>query len=203
MSKEKSTPTPIVGPAGPMTIHVELDPVVRLRELPVVPAEAVVRVPPEWKPVPLNTKQGYYKPDDDQQSELKDAMKELIKRRDHLVPDFGRHAPDVRIAERVLAQWDDIETGRARARTLLAYYEDKHDLLLHDGMSLVIKANRQIQNLAKDEPTIVDNYPKTITIRAQRSDAIREGMAQARRNEKDQTPEPPAPIPPDKTVSPE
>lgn len=175
MSKEKSTPTAEV--IGPMSIHVELDPVARLRELPVVPSRSVPAVSPQWKPIPHGIKQGFAKPADTQHAELKEALGEIVARREHLAGDFGRQAPDARIAEQALAQWDEIEAGRTRARALLAFYEDQHDLLMHDGMSLVMKTNRQIRNLAEDEPTIVSHYPKTVALAAQRSAAISEGMA--------------------------
>ncbi len=182
MSKEKSSP--VAETVAPAALHGQFDPVARLRELPVIPSHAVPQVSPLWKPIPVATKQGFHKPADDQHAELKEALQELIKRREHLTTDLGRHAPDVRSAELVLSQLNEVETGRARARALLAFYEDKHDLLLHDGMSVVMKANRQIRNAAHDEPTIVGLYPKTVAISAQRSAAISEGMA--RRNaEKD------------------
>lgn len=152
-----------------------------VRSLAVIPTSAIPAVDDSYKAVPKEEMDPLLKIEGKQVAETDKAIEELIKKGDaNLQKDLGNSTPSV-------ATFKTLYAGLVEARESLALLErayhfafDKYAVAQNDLRLALRKAQKNLHHEMDDKPGLATGYPNLKALRDQRSDAIQEGIANAR-----------------------
>jgi hypothetical protein len=175
-------------PSQNVTVLGTPDTVAVNRALPVIDV-ATVSVPPvEFRLSEGDVKRALLKVAESQRAEVLAALTEAAEKGPSLQVDLGRYAPSAAQGDAILNRARVVRTGKQRALSLLAYYEELEDINNHDAMTYLGDVRSELLHTVERVPQLKDEYPALMSLIEQRRESIIEGRARARGN-------PPAPTP--------
>jgi hypothetical protein len=175
-------------PSQNVTVLGTPDTVAVNRALPVIDV-ATVPVPPiEFRLSEGDVKRALLKVAESQRAEVLAALTEAAAKGPSLQADLGRYAPSAEQGDAILNRARVVRTGKQRALSLLAYYEELEDINNHDAMTYLGDVRSELLHTVERVPQLKDEYPALMSLIEQRRESIIEGRARARGN-------PPAPTP--------
>jgi hypothetical protein len=151
------------------------------RSIPVV-AASMVPVPPKgYKVTAPDTKRKLLRlVGEEEEAEVKEALKALIKRGTKVTEDLGKNAPDVALLAPLLERLESTQETITATELFLTYLNEVEDIALSDALLHLEKVQKLYEANVDDEPQLKAHYAPVGRIFEARANAIREGLSRKR-----------------------
>ncbi|HEX2571422.1 MAG TPA: hypothetical protein VH877_17820 [Polyangia bacterium] len=154
------------------------------RTLPVLPAEEVPDIASGYRPASIKERRRLRKVSEDQSPDEVVALRQYAARGGQVSEELGTLVASPAEAARLA---DRIEAAVATQTALTSALEYTNELLAiarSDGMILLEEAHDEIVHRSRKQPQLVRSYDATLRLIAARSEAISEGLARRRSEQK-------------------
>jgi hypothetical protein len=171
----EQNPTPESGPNDTIAAN---------RSVTVVAAESIPQPPKGYKETAIDVRRKILRTvAEDEEAEIKEALKALIKRGPAITDDLGKNAPNTSQLDALLARLDAVQASITATEFLLGYLNELEDIALSDAFLILEQAHRLYQANVISEPQLKTYYAAVERVFTARANAIREGISR-KRNEK-------------------
>lgn len=160
------------------------------RQLPVVPAASIPKVPAGFVATPSDERsRRLTRPAEALQAEIIAALAEVIGRKATYRRELGDVPPDLAVAEALHPRLLNLHDSREAAEALVVYLRELEALAYSDAADFLQAVDDEIVHRAHKNSELLSAYARVLVLAQARSQAISEGMARARRDAKPTVPD--------------
>ena len=182
-TKKKSVPVSISVQTAP---H---DSLLENRRLPVVPVASIPKVPAGFAPTPHDERgRRLTRPAEALRAEIIAALSEVIGRQATYRHELGDVPPDPALAAILHPRLLALHDSREAAEALVAYLRELEELAYSDAADFLQAVDDEIVHRARKNSELTSAYARVLLLSQARSQAVTEGIARARREQKDPIP---------------
>jgi hypothetical protein len=153
------------------------------RSLTVTEVTSIPTPPEEFKPSSVSEVQGLRKLGDKVEAEAILALEECELLGDQLTKDFGEDVPSARALGALKVRKKKLVASKARLLYLVQYLEELDDIINNDIVLALDTIIDEFEHNTKKRPQRQESYSALQKYAKSHGDAIKEGIARARRKE--------------------
>lgn len=162
-----------------------VDDVANNRRQPITPAGRIPQVPDGYRPTEAQTRIRRFRRLATELVPLGlTAARQIQSKATRFESDLGDMAPDPAVLDAVVPEMEACEETLGRLRALLAYHEERYDILRGDLYTFLQQAHREYEHRVDRKPQLATEYNHLAELFGAVNGAIAEGIAQAKREKK-------------------
>lgn len=168
------------------------------RLLPVVPLASIPKVPAGFVPTPNDDRmRRLTRPAEALRAEIIAALGEVIGRKSTYRSELGDVPPDPALAATLHPRLLALHDSREAAEALVGYLRELEELAYSDAADFLQAVDDEVTHRARKNSELTSAYARVLLVSQARSQAVSEGIARSRREQKDPSPgdQPSAPQP--------
>ncbi|WP_106525832.1 hypothetical protein [Haliangium sp. UPWRP_2] len=181
--KKKPVPVSVSGSTAP---H---DSLTENRRLPVISAASIPKVPAGFAPTPNDERaRRLTRPAEALRAEVIAALGEVIGRKATYRSELGDVPPELALAEILHPRLLALHDSREAAEALVSYLRELEEIAYSDAADFLQAVDDEVIHRSRKNSELTSAYARVLLLSQARSQAVSEGIARARRDQRDPVP---------------